>query len=63
VSVRAGKGDWRVVHVFKGITEDSQLLVFQPDAPLTGVRFVQVETTDLAGGLWPAWREVNVLGR
>jgi len=63
VSVRADKGDWRVVHVFKGITEDSQLLVFQPDAPLTGVRFVQVETTDLAGGLWPAWREVNVLGR
>jgi F5/8 type C domain/Cellulase (glycosyl hydrolase family 5) len=63
VSVRSAGGDWHEVHVFKGITENGQLLIFRPDSPLMNVRYVRIETTALAADLWPAWREIRVLGR
>lgn len=63
VSVRGSGGDWRQVKVFKGTTRDGDWLIFKPDASLRNVRYVRVETTSLAGGLWPAWREISILGQ
>ena len=62
-SVRGEDGDWRQVKVFKGTTREGDWLEFTPDEPLRGVRYVRVQTTSLAGGLWPAWHEISILGR
>lgn len=62
VAIRGSTGTWRTVHVFTGTTRDGQWLTFEPDEPLMGVRYIRVQTTSLAGGLWPAWREIRVLG-
>ncbi len=63
VSVKGPTGTWREVHVFEGVTSDSDLLVFAPDGGLQNVRFVRIETTQIVADLWPAWRDVTVLGR
>jgi hypothetical protein len=47
---------------FEGVTADGDVLIYRPDAPLTDVELVRVDTTDL-GGLFPAWREIEVWGR
>ncbi len=62
ISVHGADGDWQQVHVFKMTTRDGDRLIFTPDAPLDAVRFVRIETTALSGGLWPAWREISILG-
>jgi hypothetical protein len=62
VSVRSPNGDWHKVKVFDGNTEDRQVLVWQPEAPLENVRYVRIETTALNADLWPAWREISLLG-
>jgi hypothetical protein len=49
------------VHVFDGATNDGDVLVYQPDAPIAGVESVKVVTTSLAGGQFPAWQEIEVI--
>jgi len=63
VSVRGDGGAWRQVAVIERSTADGESLLVDLPASLVDVRFVRVETTGLAGGLWPAWREISVLGR
>ncbi|OGO57674.1 MAG: hypothetical protein A2V85_02925 [Chloroflexi bacterium RBG_16_72_14] len=57
---RAGGAPERL-HLFDGLTTDGDVLVFAPAAPLSDVTIVRVVTTSL-GDLFPAWREIEVLG-
>lgn len=50
---------YELVHTFQGYTEDSQLLVFTPEEPLTSIRSIRIET--VASPSWVAWREIEVL--
>jgi len=63
VSVKGESGAWREVHIFDGVTDDGDLLIFARDGGLENVRFVRIETTRIVADLWPAWREVTILGR
>ncbi|NOY98637.1 MAG: discoidin domain-containing protein [Chloroflexi bacterium] len=44
---------------FDGETEDGQLLLFAPDTPLQGIRYVKVEST--INPSWVAWREIEII--
>ena len=53
-------GRYRVIlHVFRGPTDDSDVLVFRPDEPIPGVRVLRIETT--LSPSWVAWREIEVI--
>jgi hypothetical protein len=62
ISVRSPDGNWRKVHTFDEATEDGQMLVWRPETPLANVRYVRIETTAIIADLWPAWREISLLG-
>lgn len=49
----------QLVHSFDGLTKDNQLLEFQPESPLTGVRYVRIVTTKSPS--WVAWKEIEVI--
>ena len=49
-----------LLHSFDGNTRDGDELVFKPESPLTGIRYVRVET--IASPSWVAWREIEVIG-
>lgn len=53
-------GDQVELHVFRGPTADSDVLVFTPDEPLRGIRTIRIETTFTPS--WVAWREIEVIG-
>jgi hypothetical protein len=50
-----------LVHTFDGITNEGEIITFQPDEPLIGVDLVKVITTNLSNNLWPAWHEIEIL--
>jgi hypothetical protein len=52
-------GDFDQVHIFSGSTADSDVLVFHPEQPLTGIRTIRIETTTTPS--WVAWREIEVI--
>jgi predicted amidohydrolase YtcJ len=54
-------GELVLMHVFEGVTEDGEVLTYEPAEPLREVDLVRVVTTELEG-LFPAWREIEVLG-
>ena len=58
---RAGN-PMEMVTVFDGVTADGDVLVYQPDEPVEEVESIRVVTTTL-GDLFPAWRDIEVLGR
>jgi hypothetical protein len=41
------------------MTADSDVLVFHPEAPLTGIRTLRIETTTSPS--WVGWREIEVI--
>jgi predicted amidohydrolase YtcJ len=47
-----------LLHEFSGITTDNQTLEFQPSAPLQGIRFIRIVTTQSPS--WVAWREIEI---
>ena len=49
--------------MFAATTKEGQTLTFRPATPLKGIRYVRIETTFVAGGLWPAWHDISILGR
>jgi hypothetical protein len=49
------------LHVFDGSTSYGDELVWTPPTPLTGVRFIRIETT--VSPSWVAWLEIEALGR
>jgi hypothetical protein len=59
--VRQSGGALTLVQVFEGETAEGDVLTWEPGEPLPGVDLVRVVTTDLAGNLWPAWHEIEVL--
>jgi len=61
--VRKVGGKLERVHVFEGVTGEGNVLVFEPAEPIMDVDLVRVVTTELAGGLWPAWHEIELIGR
>jgi hypothetical protein len=48
----------RLLHEFAGETTDGEALEYAPAEPVTGVRYIRVET--LTSPSWVAWREVEV---
>jgi hypothetical protein len=44
---------------FDGFTEDGQWLVFEPDLPIEGIRYIRIET--VASPSWVAWREIEII--
>jgi hypothetical protein len=60
--VRKVGGKLQRVHVFDGVTKEGDVLVYEPAEPLADVDLVRVVTTKLAGGLWPAWHEIELIG-
>jgi hypothetical protein len=56
---KAPGGDFVVLHVFEGRTEESQVLAFAPPEPWRGIQILRIETA--AGPSWAAWREIEVL--
>lgn len=61
--VRQVGGELTLVHTFDGVTNEGDILTFQPDEPLMGVDIVKVFTTRLSNNLWPAWHEIEILTR
>ena len=62
VSIKAGRFDaYRLIHQFRGTTEDNQVLSFAPEEPLENVRFVRIDTVESPS--WVSWREISVIGR
>lgn len=58
--VKAAKASRKfiVVHQFEGNTQDGDELVFHPESPLTGMRYIRIET--LTSPSWVSWREIIV---
>ncbi len=61
VSIRGTEGNARPLGTLAGVTTDGEWLDVPLAQPLGGVRYVRVETTSL-GDLWPAWREISIVG-
>jgi hypothetical protein len=58
--VRQTGGELKLVHTFDGVTDEGDVLTFQPEAPLSDVEVVRVVTTSVLD-LWPAWHEIEIL--
>jgi hypothetical protein len=58
---RSPGGAYRELHVFRGMTRQSELLEFVPHAPQEDVRYVRFDTR--ASPSWVAWREIEVFAR
>jgi hypothetical protein len=56
--VRPPGGDLVLLETFEGVTDDGDVLTYTDADRLTGVDLVRIVTTELAGGLAPAWREI-----
>jgi hypothetical protein len=61
VSVRGTAGATQAVGTIERTTTDGEWLELRPPSPLTGVRFVRIDTTRSPS--WVAWREVSILGQ
>ena len=48
-----------LLHTFEGFTTDLQALEFNPETPLTNIRYVKVITRESPS--WISWREIEVL--
>jgi len=57
---RRSEGVLERLHVFDGVTDEGDVLVFTPPTVLTNVDLVRVVTTSI-GDLAPAWHEIEVL--
>jgi hypothetical protein len=51
----------QLLHEFKGFTSESQVLEFAPSAPINGIRFLRIVTTQSPS--WVAWREIEINGK
>jgi hypothetical protein len=48
----------RLLHEFRGYTEENQILEFAPEEPLSGIQIVRIVT--LESPSWVAWKEIEV---
>jgi hypothetical protein len=60
--VQQSGGEFRLMHTFDGVTDEGDVLTYQPEEPLAGVEGVRVVTTSVLD-LWPAWHEIEILTR
>ncbi|MBC8334742.1 MAG: cellulase family glycosylhydrolase [Anaerolineales bacterium] len=58
--VRQTDGKIKLLYTFDGVTNEGDVLTFQPNEPLVGVDLVRVVTTSVLD-LWPAWHEIEIL--
>ena len=56
----ADQNNLTLIHEFKGLTSDPNILEFIPSTPLTNIQFVKIVTTQSSS--WVAWREIEVDG-
>jgi hypothetical protein len=50
----------RLLHEFRGITTEGDILEFLPETPLTGIQYIRIVTTSSPS--WVAWKEIEVYG-
>jgi hypothetical protein len=60
--LRRSGAELEQVAVFDGVTSDGQVLTYEPADPIEDVDLVRVVTVSL-DDLFPAWREIEVVGR
>jgi hypothetical protein len=48
----------QLLHEFTGETTNSEALDYTPPKPITGIRYIRIETT--ASRSWVAWREIEI---
>jgi len=53
------ENEYLMLTTFDSETDDGETLIFKPNAPVTGVQFVKIETT--ISPSWVAWREIEVI--
>ena len=61
--VRPAGGDLVLLETFEGVTDDGDVLTYADADRLLAVDLVRVVTTELAGGLAPAWREIALYSK
>jgi hypothetical protein len=61
IKVAGPNGAFTVAADLAGPTSDNQWLEFTPAAPLTGIRFIRIQT--LASPSWVSWKEIQVIGQ
>jgi hypothetical protein len=59
-SATGADGDWQLLHEFQGETTNGQTLVYSSPTPLSGIRYVKIETIESPS--WVAWPEIEVVG-
>jgi hypothetical protein len=59
VYARRADGSLVLLHRFRGVTNDNDVLEYTPDAPVTKVRAIRIETRSSPS--WVAWKEIEVL--
>jgi hypothetical protein len=52
-------GSLVLLHEFKGVTADPNVLEFKPPAPLAQIRYIRVVTTQSPS--WVGWREIEIV--
>ena len=50
--------NFTIIHEFKEVTVDPEILEFKPSSPLTDIRYIKVVTTQSPS--WVAWREIEI---
>jgi len=50
---------YTILFTLQGDTQDLQWLVFNPDQPLIGIRYIRIDT--LQSPTWVSWREIEII--
>ncbi|MEX0787618.1 MAG: discoidin domain-containing protein [Anaerolineales bacterium] len=64
VHVLYGRGsgtvnEQRTLHVFDGVTQDSDVLVYKPAETMLGIRYLWIDSTESPS--WISWREIEAI--
>lgn len=53
------QGKFSLLHEFKGLTKDNQVLEYVPPRALIGIRYIKVETVESPS--WVSWKEIEII--
>jgi hypothetical protein len=47
------------LHIFVGVTQDSDVLIYKPAEPMLGIRYLWIDSTESPS--WISWREIEAI--
>jgi hypothetical protein len=47
------------LHIFDGVTQDSDVLIYKPAEPMLGIRYLWIDSTESPS--WISWREIEAI--